>query len=156
MKMTVSNLALAVSSLLMLGATTTRAASQVNVPAPTITAPENVKWFPMIPQMGDKGPAMAVVSGEPGVIGKPFAGLFRVPAGGVSPTHIHSSDYWAVMLSGTESARVAPDNEAKPIAPGGYWFQPGKAEHINKCLSKEDCVFFVYYPNGMDYVPVEH
>lgn len=58
------------------------------------------------------------------------------------------------MLSGTESASIASDDEAMPIAPGGYWFQPGEAEHINECLSDEACVFFVYYPNGMDYIPV--
>lgn len=120
-----------------------------------ITLPEKVEWSAMIPAMGKKGPAMAVVFGKPGVIGEPFGGLFRVPAGGESPSHIHSSDYWAVMLSGTESARESLKDAPRQIPPGSWWFQSGKAPHVNKCMGPEDCVFFVYYKNGMDYVPVD-
>lgn len=123
--------------------------------APRITMPEKVEWSAMIPAMGKKGPAMAVVFGKPGVLGQPFGGLFRVPAGGESPSHIHNSDYWAVMLSGTESARQGAKDAPARIPPGSWWFQPGKAQHVNKCMGPEDCVFFVYYKDGMDYVPAE-
>lgn len=125
--------------------------------APTkIILPANAKWMAMIPEMGDKGPAMSGVFGEPGIIGKPFGGMFRVPAGGESPLHTHTSDYWAVMVSGTESAREKAEDEPMQIPHGSTWFQPAKAAHINKCLGPEDCVFFVYYPNGMDYIPDAH
>lgn len=124
--------------------------------APVIVSPEDAKWVPMIPEMGDAGPAMAVVFGEPGVVGKPFAAVFRVMPGGLSPMHIHSSDYWGVMLGGTESARETKAGKASPIVPGSYWFQPGNAGHINQCLSDEPCLFYVYFPAGMDYIPIEH
>ncbi|MCY1290784.1 hypothetical protein D9M68_250760 [compost metagenome] len=121
--------------------------------APKITLAEKVEWTPMIPEMGTKGPAFSVVFGKPGEIGQPFGGLFKVPAGGESPSHTHTSDYWAVMVSGAESAREAANDTASPIPPGSWWFQPGKAPHVNKCMGPEECVFFVYYPNGMDYIP---
>lgn len=129
------------------------AAKATDNAAPKITLPKKVEWMAMIPEMGTKGPAFSVVFGKPGEIGHPFGGLFRVPAGGESPSHTHTSDYWAVMVSGTESARVTVDDTVAPIPPGSWWFQPGKAPHVNKCIGPEECVFFVYYPNGMDYIP---
>ena len=157
MKMTHSSAAqlLAATALLAIGGTAAQA-EEVKVPAPVITSAQDAQWFPMIPEMGETGPAMAVVFGEPGVLGKPFGGLFRVPSGGLSPLHTHSSEYWAVMLEGTESARILTEDEAMPIAPGSYWFQPGEAVHVNECLSEEDCVFFGYFPNGLDYLPADH
>lgn len=86
--------ALTVVASLAIGAAVAHADSHMNVPAPMVTSPENVQWFPMIPEMGVKGPAMAIVFGKPGVIGQPFGGLFRVPAGGISPAHTHGSEYW--------------------------------------------------------------
>lgn len=121
--------------------------------SPMIVRPDQTKWMAMIPEMGNKGPAFSVVFGEPGVIGKPFGGMFRVPAGGESPAHIHTSEYWAVMVSGTESAREKMEDTPMTIPAGSTWYQPAKAPHVNKCMGPEDCVFFVYYPNGMDYLP---
>ncbi|NSY39326.1 DUF4437 domain-containing protein [Leisingera sp. ANG59] len=123
--------------------------------APKVTLPDDVQWFAMIPEMGDEGPAMSVVFGELGEKGKPFAGLFRVPAGGLSPAHIHSSDYTAYMISGTESVRVKAEDEPELIPAGSVWFQPGNEVHINECMGPEDCVFYVYYPTGIDYIPTD-
>lgn len=95
----------------------------------------------------------AIVFGKPGVIGQPFGGMFRVPAGGESPMHTHTSDYWAAMVSGTESAREKVADVPMKVLPGSTWYQPAKAPHVNKCMGPEECVFFVYYPNGMDYIP---
>lgn len=122
---------------------------------PVIMKPDEAKWIAMIPEMGTKGPTFSIVFGEPGVIGKPFGGMFRVPAGGESPAHIHTSEYWAVMVSGTESAREKMEETPMNIPAGSTWFQPAKAPHVNKCMGPEDCVFFVYYPNGMDYIPAD-
>lgn len=143
---------LVMSAIVALGATTAAQAKDV---APKIVLPETAQWIPMIPEIGNKGPAFSIVFGKPGVIGQPFGGMFRVPAGGESPLHTHTSEYWAVMVSGTESAREKAEDAAMPIPPGSNWFQPGKAPHVNKCLGPEDCVFFVHYPKGMDYIPTQ-
>lgn len=143
--------AFAMSAIIALGATAAAHADEAR--APKIVPPEAAQWIAMIPEMGNKGPAFSIVFGKPGVIGQPFGGMFRVPAGGESPLHTHTSDYWAVMVSGTESAREKAEDAPVAIVPGATWFQPAKAAHINKCMGPEDCVFFVYYPNGMDYMP---
>ncbi|MDA8520172.1 hypothetical protein [Acidovorax sp. NCPPB 4044] len=122
--------------------------------APRVTSPDSAKWIPMIPEMGTKGPSFSIVFGKPGEIGKPFGGMFRVPAGEESPLHTHTSEYWAVMISGVESAREKAGDVPASIPPGATWYQPAKAPHINKCMGPEDCLFYVYYPKGMDYHPV--
>ncbi len=139
------------SAIVTLGTTT--AAHSADALVPQIVPPEAAKWLPMIPEMGNKGPAFSIVFGKPGVIGQPFGGMFRVPAGGESPLHTHTSDYWAVMVSGIESARERVEDAPVKIVPGATWFQSAKVPHINKCMGPEECVFFVYYPNGMDYIP---
>lgn len=143
--------ALAMSAIIALGATAAARADEAR--APKIVPPEAAQWIAMIPEMGNKGPAFSIVFGKPGVIGQPFGGMFRVPAGGESPLHTHTSDYWAVMVSGTESAREKVEDAPMKVLPGSTWYQPAKAPHINKCMGPEHCVFFVYYPNGMDYMP---
>jgi hypothetical protein len=143
---------LTISAGIVLGTMNTAQAKDM---APKVVPPEAAKWIPMIPEMGNKGPAFNIVFGEPGMMGKPFGGMFRVPAGGESPLHTHTSDYWAIMVSGIESARKNPEDSPTPIPPGSTWFQPAKAPHINKCMGPEDCVFFVYYPTGMDYIPTQ-
>lgn len=143
----------AIGTLLSVGALAS-ASAQADIAA-KIIAPEATQWIPMIPEMGAKGPAFAIVFGKPGVMGQPFGGMFRVPAGGESPVHTHTSDYWAVMVSGIESARKKMEDQPMKIVPGATWFQAGNSPHVNKCIGPEECVFFVYYPNGMDYLPVE-
>lgn len=118
-----------------------------------IIPPESAQWIAMLPEMGKKGPTFSIVFGKPGVIGQPFGGMFRVPAGGESPSHTHTSEYWAVMVSGIESAREKSEDTPMTISSGATWYQPAKAAHVNKCMGPEDCVFFVYYPQGMDYMP---
>lgn len=142
---------LTLSAIVALGATT--AAHAAEALGPKIVLPEAAQWLPMIPEMGNKGPAFSIVFGKPGVIGQPFGGMFRVPAGGESPLHTHTSDYWGVMVSGTESAREKVTDAPMKVLPGSTWYQPAKAPHVNKCMGPEECVFFVYYPTGMDYIP---
>lgn len=139
---------LSMSAIVVLAATST---AQTKDMAPKVVPPEAANWISMIPEMGNKGPALTIIFGKPGVIGQPFGGMFRVSGGGGAPphTHTHTSDYWAVMVSGIESEREKSRENPTSIPPGATWFQPAKAPHINKCMGPEACVFFVYYPTGM-------
>jgi hypothetical protein len=120
-----------------------------------ITPADQVEWFAMIPEMGDKGPKMSVVFGDLATKGQPIGVLVEVPAGTVSPPHIHSSDYWSVVFAGEESDFDGDASNAKPLPAGSWWYQPGKDPHANKCFGPDDCVFFVYYANGMDFTVVD-
>lgn len=75
----------------------------------------------------------------------------KIPGGFNSPLHVHSEDYYAVVVSGvigngTEGAQDIP------LAPGSYWFQKGNEKHVTKCLSATECVFFVTQPGKFDFV----
>lgn len=146
-------LALAVSAGIAFAADPASAKKAPAMDAMRLTPAADVKWTPIDPQQGDKGPQMSVVFGDPAV--KAPIGLFlKIPAG-VSPgAHIHSSDYYAVEVFGTEHnyASASADKGAK-LPPGSWWFQKGGAGHNNYCEPGADCVLFVYMPNGFDMSP---
>lgn len=80
--------------------------------------------------------------------------FIRMPAGFVSPVHAHTEDYFAVVIKGT-GANYAPDGKPTALPPGSYWFQRGEENHITRCLSKTDCLFFIVQPGKFDYVPAQ-
>lgn len=90
-----------------------------------------------------------------GDLTKGMHGTFiKMPAGFVSPVHTHTEDYLAVVIHGVgeNGPAGAPD---VPLPVGSYWFQRGEEPHVTKCLSKEDCLFFLYQPGKFDYIPVQ-
>ena len=90
--------------------------------------------------------------------GNPFKGkhgtFVRMPAGFVSPLHTHTEDYFAVVIKGI--GVNGPDAAAATeLQAGSYWFQKGEEPHVTKCVSKEDCLFFIVQPGKFDYVPAK-
>lgn len=77
--------------------------------------------------------------------------FIRMPAHFVSPLHLHSEDYFAVVISGVGVNTQAGKNDV-PLPAGSYWFQRGGENHVTKCLSDTDCLFFLYQPGKFDYV----
>lgn len=78
----------------------------------------------------------------------------KLPAGFVSPLHTHTEDYYAVVISGVVANEVNEAVKDRPLPPGSYWFQKGKASHVTKCLSANECVVFITQPGKFDYVNV--
>jgi hypothetical protein len=78
----------------------------------------------------------------------------KLPAGFVSPLHTHTEDYYAVVISGVVANEVNAAVKDRPLPPGSYWFQKGKASHVTKCLSTNECVVFITQPGKFDYVNV--
>jgi hypothetical protein len=77
--------------------------------------------------------------------------FIHMPAGFVSAVHTHTQDYYAVVISGVganDPIGAAP----KPLPVGSYWFQRGEEDHVTRCLSKTDCLFFIVQPGKFDYV----
>ena len=88
----------------------------------------------------------------------PFEGrhgtFVKMPAGFVSPVHTHTEDYFAVVIKGV-GANGPVDATDVPLPVGSYWFQRGEEAHVTKCLSQEDCLFFIVQPGKFDYVTVK-
>lgn len=80
--------------------------------------------------------------------------FIKMPAGFVSPVHNHTEDYFAVVISGT-GANGLPGSADVALPVGSYWFQRGEEAHVTKCISTEDCLFFIVQPGSFDYVPVQ-
>jgi hypothetical protein len=80
--------------------------------------------------------------------------FIRMPAGFVSPVHTHTEDYLAVVISGVGANGLAGSADVA-LPAGSYWFQRGEEAHVTKCLSTEDCLFFIYQPGEFDYVTTE-
>ena len=78
--------------------------------------------------------------------------FIKMPAGFVSPIHIHTGDYWGVVISGV-GANGVPGSTDVPLSVGSYWFQKGGERHITKCLSSNECIFFINQATKFDYIP---
>lgn len=75
----------------------------------------------------------------------------RIPGKFTSPPHIHTEDYFAIVVSGT-IANGLPDAKDIALEPGSYWSQRGNEKHVTKCLSDEPCTFFVVQPGKFDFI----
>jgi beta-alanine degradation protein BauB len=80
--------------------------------------------------------------------------FIHMPAGFVSVPHIHTEDYYAVVIKGV-GANDPVNATPKPLSAGSYWFQRGEENHVTRCLSNTDCLFFIVQPGKFDYVPAK-
>ena len=79
--------------------------------------------------------------------------FIKMPAGFVSAVHTHSEDYWGVVISGV-AANGIPGSKDTPLPVGSYWFQKGGEAHVTKCLSPNECIFFISQNGKFDYIKV--
>lgn len=77
--------------------------------------------------------------------------FIKMPAGFVSPVHIHTGDYWGVVISGV-AVNGVPGSKDIELPVGSYWFQRGGEHHVTKCISPNECVFFISQNGKFDYV----
>lgn len=95
------------------------------------------------------GPQLGTVWGDDS---KGAHGSFlRLPKGFVSPSHLHTGDYDAVVVEGTVT-NVEAGQKAIPLGPGSYFVQRGKVNHVTSCLSKTPCLLFVTQREAFDFI----
>ena len=75
----------------------------------------------------------------------------KMPAGFVSKVHIHTGDYWSVVISGV-GVNGLPGSVDVPLPVGSYWFQKGGERHVTKCISPNECIFFLSQNDKFDYI----
>jgi hypothetical protein len=76
----------------------------------------------------------------------------RMAGQSASGLHTHSASYYGVVISGVvanEPDAAAPEHA---LAAGSYWYQKGREPHVTKCISKDDCLFFVTSKGSFDYL----
>lgn len=68
--------------------------------------------------------------------------IIKMPAGFVSRVHTHTGEYWAVVISGV-GVNGTPGSTDVPLPAGSYWSQKGGEPHVTKCISSNECIFFI-------------
>jgi len=118
-----------------------------------IVVPFDAAKFAPLDAAHPTGNQFAMLWGDPGK--GPSAMLVKFKKG-VSSLHYHSTDYHLAVIQGTMKHWTEGEREedAKPLEPGSYWFQPGKLSHADACLTDE-CLAFVYWLDKRDYIPAE-
>ncbi len=81
----------------------------------------------------------------------PHGTFIKMPAGFVSKVHIHTGDYWGVVISGVAVNGLAGSRDV-PLPVGSYWFQKGGERHVTKCISPNECIFFISQNEKFDYL----
>lgn len=75
----------------------------------------------------------------------------KMPAGFTSKIHTHSEDYWGVVISGV-AVNQKPGSPDIALPVGSYWFQKGGERHVTKCISPNECIFFINQAGKFDYL----
>jgi len=96
------------------------------------------------------GPQLGTVWGDSA---KGAHGSFlRLPKGFISPAHLHSGDYYGVIIEGLVTNAEAGKQEVV-LGPGSYYFQKGKSDHVTKCMGNTDCLIYISQSKAFDFVP---
>ena len=66
----------------------------------------------------------------------------KMPAGYVSEPHVHTGEYYAVVISGV-GVNGLPGSKDIALPVGSYWSQKGGENHVTKCISPNECIFFI-------------
>jgi hypothetical protein len=119
-----------------------------------LLTPDELKWGPGPPSL-PAGAQMAVIDGDPAVVGKPFAIRAKFPAGYRVPPHWHPADENVLVISGALALGMGDkmdEASMNTLPPGGYAKMPRQMHHY--ALSKADTVIQVYGmgPFGVTYV----
>jgi beta-alanine degradation protein BauB len=78
--------------------------------------------------------------------------FIKMPAGFVSTIHIHTGEYYGVVLSGV-GVNGLPNSKDVPLPVGSYWSQKGGEAHVTKCISPNECIFFINQTVHFDQAP---
>jgi quercetin dioxygenase-like cupin family protein len=120
------------------------------IPGTTVTYSEDLKWEPVGPlDENGKGIFVSPVYGELQSKGPTYF-LMKYSGGVRAPRHMHSGDYYAVVVSGRFRHYLESENECDVLASGSTWFQKGNVVHQDFCVGPEDCILGIFWPQGFD------
>ncbi|HUJ60867.1 MAG TPA: DUF4437 domain-containing protein [Kofleriaceae bacterium] len=118
------------------------------------TTQKQTTWIPLDAKAGARGPQIAVVYGDLKTKG-PIGFLFKTPPGFRPGPHTHSSDDYAVVISGHMHNFPVGKDQGPGLGAGEQWHQLANEPHDNYCEPDAECVVYVFMPNGFDFKPVK-
>ena len=81
--------------------------------------------------------------------------VVRFPAGFDSGPHTHTASYRGVVIEGVLMNPVERESTSVRLPARSTWFVAGGAVHSTKCVSEEDCVFYVHQEADFDFKPIQ-
>lgn len=139
------------SSILIVSLATTLGVQELSAEESSII---NMPSDSMVWETSKEGVGFAPLIGER--FNEAYMAMVKLPAGLVSPAHVKSSNMFGVVLSGTithVAVNAEPSLEV-PLSKGAFYRVPAGIGHVSKCISKIDCVTFLYQDGKFDFVPV--
>jgi anti-sigma factor ChrR (cupin superfamily) len=119
-------------------------------PGTIVTYPEDLKWQAVGPlDEHGRGIFVSLIYGDLEKKG-PTNFLMKYSALVKAPPHIHSGDYYAVVVSGSFRHFLESENEYKVLTAGATWFQRGNVVHQDACVGPENCILSIFWPHGFD------
>ena len=115
-----------------------------------VTYLEDIKWTPVVPP-DSEGRAIFVSLLYGDLARKePTEFLMKYSAGRRATPHLHTHDYYAVVVSGAFRHFLRSQEENRIMTPGSSWHQKGYVVHDDYCEGPDDCILAVYFPKGFD------
>ena len=112
--------------------------------------------FGPAPDVFPAGAEMAVVQGDPSVVGAIFTVRLRLPNGYVLPPHTHPTDENVTVISGTFLVGLGDKVEKNaflpPLRRGGFITAPADAHHFAKAKSRTVVQVHAIGPFQLTYV----
>ena len=81
--------------------------------------------------------------------------VIRFPAGFDSGPHTHTATYRGVVIQGVLMNPSEGETESVRLPAGSTWFVAGSVIHSTKCVSDEDCLFYVHQEAAFDFNPIQ-
>ena len=81
--------------------------------------------------------------------------MVRLPAGLVSPPHTKSANMFGVVVSGTlvHQAHGRQSGPETRLPAGSFYKIPAHVPHVSKCVSRTECMTFLYQDGKFDFLP---
>ncbi len=100
-------------------------------------------------------PAIAMAHAYGDRANGPHGSFGTFPADFITPFHVHSGSYRAVVIEGTMTNPFQGETAPPKMGPGSYWSVAAGAEHATACVSNTSCKFFFWADGPFDFTPVE-
>jgi hypothetical protein len=112
--------------------------------------PKDLKWETVVPlDQNGKGIFVSLLHGDLQTKG-PTNFLMKYSSGIKSPPHLHTGDYYAVVVSGQFRHFLKFESECEVLTAGATFFQKGNVIHQDACIGDEDCILSIFWPEGFD------
>jgi hypothetical protein len=115
----------------------------------TIVVPlEKMQWRPQAPDLPQRLTTLWGNRDRDGGFGQ----LIELPPGFRSPLHAHSGDFHGVLIKGTWLHEDASGKGVPVQQAGSYVRQAGGEMHVDRCVSKEPCLLFLFQYSRADVI----